>query len=334
MSRMEKSADDLVVAQAITISEVPLIDFTPFRTGTQEERKAVAAEIAEACQQIGFFYIKGHGVPDALRQAVFSQAHDFFQRPEAEKAAYRTSPDWNRGWIPSQIGSSLSRASRFFEQFRMQADLPADDADVLSGSPLYKPNRWPAEIPEMAATCNAYYGEMVRLSSELLQAFALGLGLPEDRFQGAFDKPLSQLSLHYYPLIPDGAGLDVSNMVAHTDEGPLTILAQDETDGLEVKRRDGSWIAAPPIDGAFTINVGDMLMWWSNGRYLSNLHRVRNRTGIERYTVPFFLNPDYDTVIAPVPELVPEGEEPAHAPVHVGRHLMRFYDSFKTLPKE
>jgi len=331
---MEKSADDLVVAQTITISEVPLIDFAPFRTGSAEDRRQVAGQIAEACRQIGFFYIKGHGVPEKLREAVFSQAHGFFKQSDEEKAACLATPDWNRGWIPSQIGASLTRASRFFEQFRMQADLSEDDSDVRSGSPLYKPNRWPEKNPEMAVVCNAYYDEMVRLSGELLQAFALGLGLPEDRFQGAFRKPLSQLSMHYYPLIPAEAGLDVSNMVAHTDEGPLTILAQDETDGLEVKRRDGSWVAAPPIKGAFTINVGDMLMWWSNGNYLSNLHRVRNRTGVERYTVPFFLNPDFDTVIAPIPELVPEGAAPIHDPVHVGKHLMRFYDSFKTLPKE
>lgn len=334
MSRMEKGADDLAVAQSVAISEVPLIDFAPFRTGNAQERAAVAAKIADACQQIGFFYITGHGVSDDLRRNIFAQARRFFAQSAEEKAACQTSPDWNRGWIPSQIGSSLTRSSRFFEQFRMQADLAQDDPDVLSGSPFYKPNRWPAAMPEMAAICNAYYTEMERLSSDLLRVFALGLGLNEDRFQNVFRKALSQLSLHYYPLIPADAGVDVSNMVAHTDEGPLTILAQDETGGLEVKCRDGSWIAAPPIEGAFTINVGDMLMWWSNGRYISNLHRVRNRTGVERYTVPFFLNPDFDTIVEPVPELVPPGEQPVHAPVHVGRHLMRFYDSFKTLPKE
>ena len=214
----------------------------------------------------------------------------------------------------------------------MQADLPPDDPDVRAGSPLYQPNRWPDDMPGFAAACNAYYAAMVDLSRHLLRAFALGLGLPETRFEGFFDKPLSQLSLQYYPPLPESAEKDVSNTRSHTDEGPLTILAQGRVSGLEVKRRDGAWIAAPPVEGAYTINVGDMLMWWSNGRYLSNLHRVRNRAGVERFSVPFFMNPDFDTVVEPLPELMAEGETPIHEPVHVGRHLLRFYASFKTQP--
>jgi isopenicillin N synthase-like dioxygenase len=194
---------------------------------------------------------------------------------------------------------------------------------------LYQPNRWPADMPGFAETCNAYYNEMVGLSRRLLRAFALGLDLAEDRFEPYFKKPLSQLSLQYYPPLPDGVAQDVSNTVAHTDEGPLTILAQGEVSGLEVKRRDGTWIAAPPIAEAYTINVGDMLQWWSNGRYLSNLHRVRNRAGIERFSVPFFMNPDFDVTVAALPEILAPGEAPRQEPVHVGQHLLRFYESFK-----
>lgn len=330
MSRADSLADDFTEAQEISLTEVPVIDFAPFLSGDDAARQAVADEIARACREIGFFYIVGHGVPEACRSAVFAAAEAFYHRPAAEKARTQASEDWYRGWIPSQTTPTLNRRSRLFEQFRMQADLPPDDPDVRAGSPLYQPNRWPDDMDGFAEACNRYYEEMVTLSRHLLRAFALGLGLPERRFEGHFAKPLSQLSLQYYPPLPEDAEKDVSNTISHTDEGPLTILAQGRVSGLEVKRRDGTWIAAPPVDGAYTINVGDMLMWWSNGRYLSNYHRVRNRAGVERFSVPFFMNPDFDTVIAPLPELMQPGETPLHEPVHVGEHLLRFYASFKT----
>ena len=329
MARLDKSDDDLIDAKTVTLSEVPIIDFAEFLAGDQVQRQAVADRIAAACRDIGFFYITGHGVPEQLRTDVFAAAQAFYRRPQREKQAFLATPEWYRGWIPSNAGKVMSRTSRLFEQFRMQADLPPDDPDVAAGSPLYQPNRWPDDMEGFAETCNAYYQAMVELSRHLLRAFALGLNLPENRFEPWFRKPLSQLSLQYYPSLPDDAAADVYSANPHTDEGPLTILAQGAVSGLEVKRRDGSWIAAPPVPGAYTINVGDMLMWWSNGRYLSNLHRVRNRTGLERLSVPFFMNPDFAVVVEPLPECLADGEAPIHAPVQVGEHLLRFYESFK-----
>ena len=332
MSRADNLADDRTEAAEISLAEVPVIDFAPFLSGSPDQRQEVADRIARACHEIGFFYVTGHSVPEALRADIFAQAEAFYHRPAEQKGRWLATQDWYRGWIPSRPGDTLSRSSRLFEQYRMQADLPSDDPDVQAGSPLYQPNRWPEDMPGFAETCNRYYEAMVGLSRHLLRAFALGLGLPENRFEHQFDKPLSQLSLQYYPPLPAEADLEVSNTVSHTDEGPLTILAQGRVSGLEVKRRDGTWIAAPPVEGAYTINVGDMLMWWSNGRYLSNLHRVRNRGGVERFSVPFFMNPDFDTLIEPLPELLGPDETPRYEPVHVGRHLLRFYASFKPKP--
>jgi isopenicillin N synthase-like dioxygenase len=189
-------------------------------------------------------------------------------------------------------------------------------------------------MPEFGETCTAYWRAMLELSRALLRAFALGLGLPENRFDAYYKKPLCQLSLLYYIPLPPDADVDVSNTVSHTDEGPLTILAQDRIGGLEVKRRDGVWIAAPPVEGAYVINIGDMMMWWSNGRYLSNYHSVKNRAGVERFSIPFFLNPDRDVVVAPLPELFEPGEKPAYDPVQVGQHMARFYAVLEKDPRE
>ena len=332
MSRSEGSMDDIATAAPVALAEVPLIDFAPFLTGDAPRRRAVAAEIAGACEEIGFFYLSGHGVPQPLIDGLFAQGADFFARPPARRAEALATPDWYRGWIPMPARQQLSRNTRMFEQYRLQPEWPADPADPEHAAIFDKANRWPADLPGFQAAAEDYLDAMLGLSRELLRAFALGLGLAEDRFDGWFRHPPSQLSLNHYPTLPEGAANDVSNMVAHTDEGPFTILAQGAIGGLEVKRRDGAWIQAPPIANAFTINVGDMMAWWSNGRFLSNLHRVRNRGDVERISIPYFANPDRDVTVAPLPELA--GDDPRYPPVRVADHLARFYAKLAMDPHE
>ncbi|UUX96155.1 hydantoinase/oxoprolinase family protein [Aquabacterium sp. J223] len=331
MSRSTAGVEDRILAKQVDLAEIPIIDFAPFRQGGEAGRRAVAEAIAEACTRIGFFYLVGHGVPEPLLGRTFEQARAFFERPEAERRRSAATLQWYRGWIPApkQVGP-LDRNSRLFEQYRIQADFP----DLADPDPVFhRPNRWPDDMPAFREACQAYYGAMLGLSRDLLHAFAIGLGLPEDRFDGHFALPICQLSLLHYSPIPDGADIEVSNTVSHTDEGPLTILAQDSIGGLEVKRRDGTWISAPPVPGAYTINIGDMMMWWSNGRFVSNYHRVRNKAGVDRYSIPFFLNPDQDTVVAPLPELIArDGGVARYEPVHVGTHLKRFYARLEKSP--
>jgi isopenicillin N synthase-like dioxygenase len=330
MSRSSEGVEDRIVARAVDLAEIPLIDFTPFREGGPAGRQAVARQIAEACERIGFFYLKGHGVPEQVLDETFAQSKAFFHRPLDERRQSAATLQWYRGWIgmPRQNGP-LDRNSRLFEQYRIQAEFP----DVPNADPVFhRANRWPADMPAFRAACQAHYDAMLALARDLLRAFALGLGLPEDRFDGHFDLPICQLSLLYYTPIPEGSDIEVSNTVSHTDEGPLTILAQDAIGGLEVKRRDGTWISAPPIPGAYTINIGDMMMWWSNGRFVSNYHRVRNRAGVERFSIPFFLNPDAETVIEPLPELVAADGVKRYEPVQVGQHLKRFYAKLEASP--
>ena len=323
MSRSSEGIEDKIAARPVDIAEIPVVDFSPFLRGDLSGKARVAAQIAEACSRIGFFYLRGHGVDQALIDAAFAQSAAFYSRPVDEKQRTRATPDWYRGWIPMPPSQPLSRNSRLHEQFRLQDEFDDGEVDPL----FYRPNRWPDDMPEFRRVCKQYYDAMTDLSRHLLNAFAIGLGLHETRFNGYFHKPLSQLSLLYYIPLPEHADIEVSNTVSHTDEGPFTILAQDSRGGLEVKRRDGTWIEAPPIPGAFTINVGDMMMWWSNGRYLSNYHRVRNRSHFERYSIPFFMNPDRDVTVEPLPEILAVDQEKRFEGVHVGKHLSRFYES-------
>lgn len=332
MSRAEASVDDVTRAQAVDIAEIPLIDFAPFLDGNAGHKQAVADQIAEACQRIGFFYLRNHGVDPNLVDRIFDESRGFFEQPVERKQECAISPDNHRGWLHTQPGEKLTRDSRVYESVRIQLELDRPVEGIPETSFLYKRNRWPAGNGGLREVCETYYATMLRLSAHLMHAFALGIRLPEDRFDSWFHQPMCQMSLLYYPSLPLDVESDVTNIVSHTDEGPLTILAQDNIGGLEVKRRDGSWIAAPPIEGAFTINVGDMMMKWTNGRYISNLHRVRNKFMKKRYSIPFFLNPDYQTVVEPLPELAAIDGEKRYEPMHVGTHLSRFYTAVTREP--
>lgn len=334
MSEAATTDDDAMVARGVTPSDVPLIDFAPFLHGDPAARQAVAAQIARACETIGFFYLAGHGVPDDLRTAMFDRAADFFHLPLDEKRTVRATEDWNRGWVRPDLDAVLTADSRVFEQYRIQREFAPDDPDLASGSPFCQPNRWPAQVPDFDRASIAYFEAMAALAHDLLHAFALGLGLPEDRFDRYFRKPISQISLMYYPPLPSSAGNEVKNTSAHTDDGPVVILAQGAVAGLEVKTVDGRWLAAPPVPGAFTINVGNMMMWWSNGRYRSTLHRVRNTSDVERFSVPFFSNADEQVIVEPLAELVERDGEVRYAPVAVRALLSRFFKSAKFVPFE
>jgi isopenicillin N synthase-like dioxygenase len=323
LGRSTDQADFQASAQRVDVAEIPLIDFGPFLQGSEQDRRRVAGEIAEASERIGFFYLAGHGVPDAVRADLFQQMAAFYHLPEIDREEVRATAHGYRGLM--SLSQDIAVNQRLFEQYRIQDEFEPDPSRDPDGI-FYGPNRWPSAAPGLASASMAYFRAMTDLSHRLLGAFALGMNVAEDRFEGMFDKPLSQLSLLYYSSIPEDAEVDRSNLVSHTDEGPFTILAQGEIGGLEVRRRDGAWIAAPPIPGAFVINIGDMMMWWSNGRYISNRHRVRNTSTQERFSAPFFFNPDYDVVVEPLAELAAIDGEARYPAVKVGAHLLRFYD--------
>jgi isopenicillin N synthase-like dioxygenase len=303
-------------------AEIPLIDIAALRTGARDGVDAVAARIVAACESAGFFYVTGHGVSDSTISGVFEAARWFFASPQPMRDALdvKTSPNF-RGYVPiGTVGPMKPR--RMLEAFQMMLDLSPDDPDVRAGNIMAGPNRWPDDAPLFRAAMEDYFVAMMDLTRLLLAAFARGLGLPGDFFLAHFIKPLTQLRLlHYPPQPPDS---DAEGVEAHTDTGAFTILLQDDVGGLEVKTRAGRWIAARPIPGSFVVNIADMLQRWTNGRFISTPHRVRNRTGRDRISVPFFANPDYGAVISPIAGDGPSGGT-SYAPLACGPYVEAAY---------
>lgn len=321
--------DALGPARPMREGEIPVIDFAPFVSGDPSAKLAVAKAIGAACEEVGFFYLTGTGVAQDEIDRVFAQSQAFFSRSMDFKRRNAATWDWYRGWIPPKdVGEGVEgRKGGLAEAWRAMLELPADDPDVIAGKPLHMPNRWPEDMPAFQAVIGGYIDTLLGVSRQVLHAFALALDLPEDWFDDKFHKPLIQLGLLYYPPLPDGAAEDEMSAYPHTDEGALTLLTQDTVGGLEVRLKTGEWVKAPLVPGAYIINIGDMLMKWTNGRFTSTPHRVRNKAKVDRYSVPFFMNPDYDAVVECIPTCTGPDNPPRFAPVANGPHMEAFWEA-------
>ncbi|WP_417673901.1 isopenicillin N synthase family dioxygenase [Roseibium sp.] len=304
---------------------IPVIDLTPLFEGGEAGRKAVAEKIGEACRGIGFFYLSGHDVPAKLRADVFAMAQTFFESPDELKMKSAYSADTgNRGYVPMK-GESLdpTKAPDLKEGYNIGLDLGPDDPEIVNKAPLRALNLWP-ELPGFREIMLEYYNAMWALGRTLHTAFATELGLPVDYFDDKLDRPLATLRLLHYPESP--ADIEEGQLGAgeHTDYGCVTLLATDDAGGLEVRTRNGAWLAAPYIPDTFVCNIGDCLMRWTNDLYVSTPHRVVNPSGRERYSVPFFLDPDPDpdAIVECLPGCSSEDNPAKYPPIRGDDYLL------------
>ncbi len=333
-------------AETVAIEEIPIIDFAPFLHGDAADRARVAESIREACRRIGFFYIVNHGVPESLRQAVLSEARTFFARSRAAKM--ETAPlldgQWC-GYLPGRGaaegtqpgGSLLPGATKAkvsggsLEQFNMMRVRDADDVNYDARDPIYQRNRWPADAPGFVETMIVNQRALRSLGTSLMQAFALALGLDEGFFVGMHRSPLATFGLNFYPAPVAGQPSADVGVGAHCDASSFTVLLQDDVGGLEVRDSGGRWISAPHVPGAYVINIGDTMMGWTNGEFVSTLHRVVSRKPVDRFSATMFMNPDREVVVRPIDRFVtkenPARYEPFSNDEYMRRFFVKFYDT-------
>ena len=286
----------------------------------------IAAALGRACRDTGFFYVTGHGIPEALLAGIFTRARAFFAAPAAAKDAIsiRRSPH-NRGYVGLATERLDPTHTDHKEAFNIGLDLAPSDPEVIAGKPFRGVNLWP-DLPGFRETALAYFDAVWKLGCDLHAAIAADLGLAPDYFTDKFDRPMATLRLLHYPPREAARG-DALGAGAHTDYGSITLLLTDDAGGLEVRRRDGTWVQAPPMPGAFVCNIGDCLMRWSNDIYVSTPHRVMNPPGRHRYSVAFFLDPNPEALIDCLPGCCGADRPAKYPPVLAADYLRQRLDA-------
>jgi isopenicillin N synthase-like dioxygenase len=307
--------------------DIPIIDVSGLRSPHLREREAVAQAMGAAARDIGFLYVIHHGVPVPLLHAAFEAAHALFDLPAAAKQALdiRRSPH-NRGYagVGTEQLDEAAPADRK-EAFNIGFDLAADDPELLAGVPFRGKNVWP-ELPGWRETMLAYFDACLDLGRVLHRGFCLDLGIEENFFEPLIDRPMATLRMLRYPVPDASAPREALGAGTHTDYGNITLLATDGVPGLEVRRRDGAWIAAPSVPGALVVNIGDLLMRWTNDTYVSTPHRVRQPER-QRHSLAFFLDPNPDAMVEVLAACLKPGEAPRYAPISGAAYLRMRLDA-------
>ena len=286
----------------------PIIDFKS-RDPSPARLPSLARDIGRACRDVGFFYLIGHGLDASAIDELFDASREFFALPHAAKSRLALSGrTGNRGYVGLRT-EALDPGRNIDDKEAFNIGLEAGEF----------PNLWP-ELPGFRDVMLGYFDAVWRLGRDVHTAMAIDLGLDRDFFETRLDRPMATLRLLHYPSAmarADGA----LGAGEHTDYGNLTLLLTDDAGGLEVRHRDGTWMAAPHVPGAFVCNIGDCLMRWTNDVYVSTPHRVVTPPGRDRYSIAFFLDPNPDALVAAVPGCV-SGERPArHAPIAARDYL-------------
>lgn len=277
---------------------LPVIDVAPLLGGSGGNVARAANEIGAACRDLGFFYATRHAIGVDTLRALDAASRTFFALPEVEKqkiAMARGGRAW-RGYFP--VGGELTSGKPDLKQgLYFGEELGADDARVIAGLPLHGANLFPEAVPELKPAVLRFMREATSSAHAIMEGVALSLGLDAQYFRRTYTAdPTLLFRVFEYPA-GDGEGWGVGE---HTDYGLLTLLAQDENGGLQVRTPNG-WIEAPPIEGALVCNIGDMLDRLTGGVYRSTPHRVRNVSGNSRLSFPFFFDPGWNAEIVPLP---------------------------------
>ena len=248
-------------------------------------------------ERYGFAVLADHGVDPAVIDDALAATKDFFALDETTKRAYHQPGGGGaRGYTPFRVETAKGETVPDLKEFwHIGRDLPP-------GHPYARfmpPNLDVAEIPQWRARTTALFDALDAAGRRVVRSIARSLGLPETYWDEAIREGNSVLRLlHYPPLGADAAG--GVRAAPHGDINVITLLLGAEDAGLEVRDRDGRWLAITPPEGALVINIGDMLERQTNHVLPSTTHRVVNpppeRAGHARYSTPFFLHfaPDYE----------------------------------------
>lgn len=319
------------------MNTIPVIDIAPFRLGDLEARHKVVDQVRDACERVGFFTILGHGIPKSTVDNTYKLAEEFFALPDEEKskvakgsgASYKGYGGVRQRTLGADRDQLLKPSLQ--ESFAMGFVDVTDDPyfkDPRSGT-HYEPNIFPARPVGFQDAAVDYYHHMEALSRVIMRIFAHALDVEESYFLRQLERHISVLRFVHYPSLTEAPQHGEERSGAHSDSGAVTILKTNDPIGssaLQVKTAEDRWIdvIAPP--DAFVINIGDILMRWTNDRFLSTMHRVVNPPIVDgksrsRISIPYFCQPAYEAVIECI-ESCATADRPSRYPPITGTEML------------
>ncbi|MFK0016396.1 isopenicillin N synthase family dioxygenase [Streptomyces sp. NPDC091027] len=260
-------------------SRIPVIDLGPWRSGDQQARARTAGRVDEALRAAGFLLVTGHGVDPGLPARIRAASREFFRLPTPVKERYAVTVG-ERGWLgPGAEANSYAEGAAsppdLKESWSWAADEPTGKPSV--DAEWFRPNAWPAEVPELKPLVTEYLGLMRALSDELLELLASALDLPEDHFTRHTSHPTWGFNVNRYPGT-DTVGPPLPGQFrigAHTDFGTVTVLDREPgAGGLQIHTDADGWQDAPYDPRALTVNIGDLMARWTGDRWRAGRHRV------------------------------------------------------------
>ena len=300
--------------------DIPVLDLTEYLAGEQGARERLGRELREALEEVGFFYVVNHDVPKALIDRTFAETARFHSIPTEEKNKIAIN-ECHVGYLG--FGEEASRTSEHYT-----GTIKPDVAEAYfmlrdrAPRPLDVKNQWPDNLPGFRETLVAYFEAAEALFRRSLPIFAASLDLPPDYFAPAFGEyeALSMLRVSHFRA-NDQLETNQFHLAPHTDSTFVTMLPTTEVPGLELLGPSGEWFLAPPIPESFLFNSGDLMKRWTNGRFMSTPHRVINRSGRDRYSIPLFIHPNSEFIVECLPTCTDTRNPPKEPPISSGEYL-------------
>jgi isopenicillin N synthase-like dioxygenase len=280
---------------------LPAVDLRAYASGDEAERERARATLLRSCEECGFLLLEGHGIDPAAVARTFALTAALFARPADEKRACAVPESLgNRGYVglggERALGAKVSDLKEFWHV--------GQDAPPPGAGPDYLPNVWPSEdaVPGFRAHMVALYTRFESVAARVLEVVEEALALPRGHFASMIVGGNSVLRLIHYPPLPADAPAGALRAAAHEDINLVTLLVEGTSGGLELQRRDGSWMPVASLAGQIVVNVGDMLERATNGRLRSTTHRVTNPVDASsaRYSIPFFVHPRPEVLLDPI----------------------------------
>ena len=311
-------------------TEIPILDLGPYLAGDNGALEKLAGELRYAQENVGFYFIVNHGVPEGLIGQAYDQLRRFFALPMDEKLKVRVNEN-STGYVPAKtvvyVTSTVNKNTKpdLNETLLTMRERAPDHPSIVAKRRFHGPNQWPDEalVPGYREKMLEYYTAIETLAFKMLPVYARALDLPVDFFDPLFTDPCWTSRNSYYPAV--AAEDNQFGISPHRDHGFITFLPLSEEPGLQIQTQSGRWIAAEQVEGAIIVNTGEYMNRWTNGRFIATPHRVIPPEH-DRYSIALFFNPTWDTVADPLPTCVSADNPAQFEPVGMLDYLTWYFD--------